>query len=214
MQPTLASTIDFSNYSDEQLENSLASINRDKFEQNYLACLAEIQKRKSENRWKIIDVEAAKAKLQKIQKITRGLALMQALGGLLGIFNYINSYGPSVLDGKVPPFTIIIIMILICLFALTTWAAWRYWKHQQDQHSLWRTLIYLQIPSFSIGGLGYGFYSGFTAPLGFDGVRFGITATLGSNAALVWNPQVAAFHFTINLGAIALLVLLSQATRK
>ena len=44
-------TIDFSVYSDADLESALITINRFDYEVNYQACLAEVNKRKSEENW-------------------------------------------------------------------------------------------------------------------------------------------------------------------
>lgn len=45
------STIDFSKFSQPDLEGALGRINRDRFPANYEACLSEIQKRKTDGRW-------------------------------------------------------------------------------------------------------------------------------------------------------------------
>ena len=213
MDSSSAYPIDFSTYSNEQLEHSLASINREKFEENYAACSAEIQNRKDEGRWKFVDTEAESAKAKKTLKITRVLALIQSIGGVIGILHYIYQLGPLLIRGELPLITIAMALVLIALLGLTTWSGWRFWKDQSDWKGLWRTLLFLQIPSFSIGGLSYEFYSGFKAPLGLSGERFGLSTEIGTNAALLWGSESSVFHFTINLAAILTLILLTESTR-
>ncbi len=207
---TTNSTIDFSAYSDEQLESSLSSINRDKFEQNYLVCLAEIEKRKADGRWQINRTERDPQSILKIHKWVRIFALVQVIGGVLGIGNYLFTYGPQIISGQVAVINLFLLMIILLMFAATVWAGWIYWKTEQDKNGLWRLLLGLQIPAFNIAGFGYEFYSGFTVPLGLADERFGISVNLASNIALLWNPQNTNFHLTANLSAIVILALLSQ----
>lgn len=213
MQPT-SSTIDFSSRTNEQLQQSIASINRTKFEQNYNACVAEIQKRQQEGRWIVVDAKAEATKTQKIHGLTRALALTQCLGGLYGIILFAIQYGPAVFAGEFSLIAIAVILLLSSLFVFVSWAGWRYWKDRRDWKNLWIIMIYLQIPSFSIGGYGFGFFSGFRIPIGLNEGNFGITAELGSNAFFLWNNLSAPFHFTINLSALALLALLNLSTKK
>lgn len=208
------STIDFSTYSDEQLESSLSSINRDKFEQNYLACRAEIEKRKADGRWQINRAEKEHQSLLKIRKWVRIFALVQAIGGILGIGNYLYMFGPQIVSGQVPVINLVLFLIALSMFAATAWVGWKYWRTEEDKNGLWSFLLGLQIPAFNIAGFGYEFYSGFTVPLGLARERFGISANLASNVALLWKPQNTTFHLTVNLAAIFMLVLLGRATKE
>lgn len=48
MSDNSQSSIDFSNYSDQDLQNTLSRIDKDKFPANYAACLSEIERRKNQ----------------------------------------------------------------------------------------------------------------------------------------------------------------------
>jgi hypothetical protein len=203
-------SIDFSTYSDEQLESALLTINRYKFEQNYLACCSEIEKRKAEGLWQINSAKKKQKSILQIRKWVRVAALAQAIGGVYGIGTYLYTYGPRLVGGKIPTITSILVFISIAMFAATVWAAWKYWKTEQDKNGLWRLSLVLQIPVFNLSGFLYEFYSGFTAPLGEAGKNIAIKANLGSSLVLAWDPQNTTPFLMVNLAAIALLVLLSQ----
>ncbi len=203
-------TIDFSTYPDEQLLLSLSSIHRGKFEQNYLACKSEIEKRKTNGTWGIDDAKEEHESILRSRKIVKIMALIQAIGGVLGAGNYLYIYGPHLLNGEVSFINWAILLIVISLFAITSFVAWRYWRIQKDNNGLWRLMIGLQVPAFCIRGFGYEFYSGFKVPLGYAVDKFGISASLGSNAALFWNTN-APFALSFNIGALILLGMLSKS---
>lgn len=203
-------TIDFSTYPDKQLLASLSSINRDKFEHNYVACKSEIEKRKANGTWGINDAKEEQESIFKARKIVKIFALIQAIGGVLGIGNYLYMYGPHLFTGEVSLINWILLLIVISLFAFNSFVSWKYWRTQKDHNGLWRLMIGLQVPAFCIRGFGYEFYSGFKVPLGYGGQNFGINASLGSNASLFWNDN-APFAFYVNIGALILLGLLTKA---
>lgn len=208
------STIDFSTYSDAQLEYSLSSIDRDKFEQNYLACRAEIEKRKADGRWQINRAQKEQQSLAKIRKWVKFFALVQALGGILGIGKYLYMLAPKIVSGQVSVINLALLLIAFSMLAGTAWVGWRYWRNEEDKNGLWKILLGLQIPAFNVAGFGYEFYSGFTIPLGFAEEQLGVSAKLGSNVALFWTSQNTTFHLTINLAAIVMLGLLGKANKK
>lgn len=203
-------TIDFSTYPDKQLLLSLSSIDRDKFEQNYLACKNEIEKRKANGTWGIDDAKEEKESILKSRKIVKIMALVQAIGGVLGIGNYLFVYGPHLFTGEVSIINWVILLIVLSLFAFTSFVAWKYWRTQKDNNGLWRLMIGIQVPAFCIRGFGYEFYSGFKVPLGYAVDQFGINASLGSSAALFWNNN-APFALSVNIGALILLGMLTKS---
>lgn len=123
--------IDFSNYSNEDLKSSLSSINRDNFEHNYQACHAEIAKRKKDGTW-FENIEKDKKNISKIGKWIRLFSLIQAIGGLIGIANYLYIYGPH-LFGGLHWLTMVLVVFAIFVFLATTWAGWKYWKTELTQ---------------------------------------------------------------------------------
>lgn len=207
---TTEPTIDFSTCSDKQLLSSLSSINRDKFEHNYVACKNEIEKRRTNGTWGINDAKEEQESILKSRKIVKIFALIQAIGGVLGIGNYLYMYGPHLFTGEVSLINWILLLVVLFLFAFTTFVSWKYWRTQKDHNGLWRLMIGLQVPAFCIRGFGYEFYSGFKVPVGYAGEQFGINASLGSNAALFWNTN-APFALSLNIGALILLGLLTKA---
>lgn len=202
-------TIDFSTYTDKQLLASLSSINQDKFEHNYLACKNEIEKRKGNGTWGINDAKEKQESLFKIHKIVKVFALVQAIGGVLGIGKCLYSYGPHLFTGEVSFINWIIFLIALSLFAFTSFVAWKYWRTQKDHNGLWRLMIGLQVPAFCIRGFSYEFYSGFNVLLGYGGQNFWINAAVDSSASLFWNEN-APFALYVNIGALILLGLLTK----
>ena len=116
-------------------------------------------------------------------------------------------YGPFILRGQITVITLAIVMAVTVIFGLTSFVAWKYWKTERDWKGLWKILIGLQIPAFSISGLSYEFYSGLKFQIGV-GIKQTVNAMLGSNFLLVWNPHNTVFQFALNIGALILLVLL------
>ena len=202
--------IDFSKYSNQQILLSLSSINKEKFEHNYLACQNEIEKRKANGNWKLVEKKADPESTFKVRKIVKAFALIQAIGGVLGVGNYLYIYGPHLFTGEISLINWILLLIVISLFAFNSFVAWKYWRTQKDHNGLWRLMIGLQVPALCIRGFGYEFYSGFKVPLGYGGQNFGIKASLGSNASIFWNDN-APFAFYVNIGALILLGLLTKA---
>jgi len=212
---TDSTIVDFSKYSDEQLEASLKIINRDKFEQNYLNCCAEIEKRKIEGVWNpnAADKSKKNSRNQSIKdiKVLRLFAIVQGVGALIGAIRYLVKYGPEILTGNIQLATSLIIIFISSVLFVLAFAAWKYLKTNHDWKGLWRTLLWLQIPAFTLGGFAYGFHAGFGVPLGLKDEQFGITADIGTDLTLLWTNQTTNLHFTVNLAAIAILVLLSRA---
>lgn len=187
------------------------TINRHNYEQNYLACLAEIEKRKSDGRWTANEKKATQNSLVKIKKLVRILAILQAIGGIVGIYTLITTFGTQILNSNPGISNIFIFILILIFFVATSWAGWRYWKDELDWHGLWRILLFLQIPAFSIGGFGYEFYSGFAIMVGVIGDRFVLNPMVSSCAAIVLQSE-ATFKITINFAAVILLVLLNHVS--
>lgn len=207
-----ASTIDFSNHSDRQLESALSLINRDKFENNYQACLVEINKRKAAGTW---DVNIEKDKLLKIfkaRKWVRFYSLVQVIGGVFGILSLLQFYGPHFF-GELRMTAIIQFLVMLIVFLITVLVNWKYWKTENNT-SLFKILLLLQIPAFQILGFTYEFYSGLQLPIGLIQHNFHFAAVLDSRLSLKWNPQITGFAFLINFAPIIVLGLLSVLQRQ
>lgn len=59
-------SIDFTVYSDSDLDGSLLTINRFDYEANYQACLAEVTRRKDEGMWTITESPTSTIELETI----------------------------------------------------------------------------------------------------------------------------------------------------
>lgn len=203
--------INFSNDSNRDLESSLSSINRDKFEHNYQACLVEVEKRKKDGTWyENVEIEK-KSNISKIHKWIRGFALIQAIGGVIGVANYIYIYGPYFLGG-LHWLTMVLAVVAIFVFSLTTWAGWKYWQ-TENESAVWRFLLYMQIPGFLISSVSYKFFSGFHISIGYIHNQFEVSSNIASNMTINWSPQSEGFSLTINIAPIIALGMLNASQR-
>lgn len=200
-------------YSDSQLLLSLSAINRNKFEQNYIACKNEIEKRKANGVWGISEADTVlkdKELLLKFRKILKVLALLQTLGGILGVGQGVYTFVNYLFfEDKLQGIDLIWLTIVTLLFTFTTFTAWNYWRTQSLKNSFLQIMIALQIPAFSVYGFGYEFFSGFKLPIGYANSQIFSTVFLGSDFNLLWGTQ-APLAFSVNVGALIFLVLLSK----
>lgn len=204
-----SSEIDFSTYTDEQLESSLYAIDRHRFEKNYLACRREIEKRKAAGQW---SVSLPKPRdIPKMRKWLRGFALAQVIGAIFGIGTYLTYYGPPAVRGESSILGMILLAIALAMFTGTAWAALRYWRLRFDEGGFWRSMLYLQVPLFGLGRFGYEFYSGVKAPFGWLGQKISISVDFGALVTLYWRDEHMGYHFGVNLIAVTMIVLLGRA---
>ena len=140
------------------------------------------------------------------------LAALQAIGGVAGIVLLAHNHGRSALSGELGLWNKLIFCFLLGLFVLATWGGIAFLRRPKSRPMILEVALLLQVISVSFSGFAYEFYSGFKAPFGLVGDKFGIRANIGSNAFLGF-PQTAPFSFTINLGALIFLVLFTKATR-
>lgn len=207
--PLQESTIDFTTYTDRQLLSALESINRATYESNYQACKNEIEKRKADGTWCVNggeEVQDQQSKVLQIEKLIKIFALSQAIGGVFGAIAAILSIGASLISSTFSPVSLMVSSVSLPLFVATTVAASAYWNGSKEKLALWKTLLKLQVPSFSIFGFKYDFYAGIRLLVGIDDGWFSWIFNVGATTAHSMSFHAdAPFYFTMNL--VALLVL-------
>jgi len=93
-------TLDFTGFSQSALEQALRNINRDKYPENYAACVAEIERRKAAGEWAAEERKAAKATLARDYRLARIAAVLASIVIValivFGIYNLSSVYTPEI----------------------------------------------------------------------------------------------------------------------
>jgi hypothetical protein len=122
----LSPSIDFSTYSDEQLETAFFSIDRFRHEMNFQSCSVEIQKRKLLGTWKKDALENLIVARKKKAKVLRMIACAYTIAGLAGLRVIAIQFWGATRFESFPIGLVLTTIIYSLLFALTAWAGWSF----------------------------------------------------------------------------------------
>jgi len=134
------------------------------------------------------------------------IAVIQIVGGLVGIGLYIYAFGSS------PP-----TLQMTLLFAPTLWAIYAgvlLWKGKEKglRHSTWLSAI--QIPEIMFPGFGYSLFVGAKFTCGWMGSSFALNTFLGYNATMYVGQNPERYGLAVNLVAVTTLLLLRRARKR
>lgn len=139
----------------------------------------------------------------------RILAVLLIAGGIIGI-------GLSIwmaILGMQQPVLAVFAVVFAAAFAFTAWQGVKLWKGTAGGYKWAKILFAAQIPSLSLGGLSYGFYTllGFNiqAGSGVDVFDFNV----GSALNIMYSPEAQPAYVGVNLIGLAAFAYLHLRTR-
>lgn len=139
----------------------------------------------------------------------RILAVMLIAGGVIGIG---LSVWMAVLGRQQPVFAVFAV-VFAAIFAFATWQGVKLWQGTPGGYKWAKVLFAAQIPSLSLGGLTYGFYTLLAANvrIGTDVKAFDFG--LGSALNVLYSPEAQPTYVGVNVIALAAFLYLTLRSR-
>lgn len=152
-------------------------------------------------------------KERKARNIYRFVAVLLGVGGLAGIAVCLFLFGK--LFSQSAGLAVFLLVVLGSVFTACTWTGFKLWSNEPRAKRWAKILLALQIPTFSIPGFVYEFYTGLSWSIYFDhgDNKFGTYFMLGSSANFELFNSSENLKIGVNLIAIALLVLIARLPR-
>lgn len=141
--------------------------------------------------------------------ITRFLAFLLAVGGVAGIAIFILLATQS----QTQVALLIFLSLFVLLFAWTALKGVDLWRGKPSGYKWGKILFAAQIPSITIPGFNYEFYTGLNLAVLFGQTDKNYSVNIGSSAALYASPEVVGTIFGVNLLATAALAYLLFSRR-
>jgi hypothetical protein len=141
--------------------------------------------------------------------VAKLIALLLIIGGIAGAtFSVVTWLRTST--------TALVTASIVLVFGCSAWAGFKLWTGTPSGYTWAKILLAMQIPSISIPGFVYQFYTAAVLSLSYSrhtDSRLGLNFELGSALAFQISPEIQDLVIGVNLIAIAALIYLIKASR-